>query len=135
MIDDIIEIKAPFFDVDSCNVVWHGHYVKYFEEARCALLDKIGYNYQHMREDGFVFPVVDLQVRYVKPLQFAQTFRVQSTLVEWHNRLKIKYLIRDADTGDKLTKGHTVQVAVEIATGVMQFESPARMIEKIEARL
>ncbi len=38
----------PFFDVDSMNVVWHGHYVKYLEVARCALLDQIGHNYNDM---------------------------------------------------------------------------------------
>jgi acyl-CoA thioester hydrolase len=34
------EILVPFFDVDSMNVVWHGHYVKYLEVARCALLER-----------------------------------------------------------------------------------------------
>ena len=38
-----IELVVPFFDVDMMEVVWHGHYVKYFEEARCALLDKLGH--------------------------------------------------------------------------------------------
>ena len=41
-----IELVVPFFDVDMMEVVWHGHYVKYFEEARCALLDKLGHNYR-----------------------------------------------------------------------------------------
>ena len=34
------EILVPFFDVDTMNVVWHGHYIKYLEVARCALLDR-----------------------------------------------------------------------------------------------
>ena len=46
------EILVPFFDVDTMNVVWHGHYVKYLEVARCALLDKIGHNYTAMLEAG-----------------------------------------------------------------------------------
>ena len=45
-----IEMVVPFFDVDMMEVVWHGHYVKYFEEARCALLDKLGHNYRQMRD-------------------------------------------------------------------------------------
>jgi acyl-CoA thioester hydrolase len=40
-----VEMLVPFFDVDSMDVVWHGHYVKYFEVARCALLERIGHNY------------------------------------------------------------------------------------------
>lgn len=39
-----VEIQVPFFDVDSMDVVWHGHYIKYFEVARCALLDHIAWD-------------------------------------------------------------------------------------------
>ncbi len=31
---------------------------------------------------------------------------------EWENRLKIDYLIFDAESGKRLTKGYTTQVAV-----------------------
>ena len=44
------EFVVPFFDVDSMRIVWHGHYCKYLELARCKLLDKIGYNYKAMAE-------------------------------------------------------------------------------------
>jgi len=133
LITDSIEIKAPFFDVDSCEVVWHGHYVKYFEQARCQLLDKVGYNYQAMRDDGYFFPVVDMKIKFVAPLIFAQVFIVNTTLVEWENRLKVKYEIVDKVSGSKITKGYTIQVAVEVDTRQMQFESPSRLIQMVEA--
>lgn len=60
------EILVPFFDVDTMHVVWHGHYVKYLEVARCALLDKIGHNYTHMLDSGYAWPVIDMQLRYVR---------------------------------------------------------------------
>jgi acyl-CoA thioester hydrolase len=50
-------ILVPFFDVDTMHVVWHGHYVKYLEVARCALLDKIGHNYTAMVDSGYAWPV------------------------------------------------------------------------------
>ena len=56
----------PFHDVDSIGVAWHGHYAKYFEIARCALLDSFGYGYNAMRESGFSWPVIDMRIRYVK---------------------------------------------------------------------
>ena len=59
-----IELVVPFFDVDMMEVVWHGHYVKYFEEARCVLLDKLGHNYRQMRDAGYAWPIIDLQVRF-----------------------------------------------------------------------
>ena len=129
------EVTVPFFDVDSINVVWHGHYVKYLEIARCALLDKLGHNYAAMRDSGYVWPIVDLQVRYVQGARFGQHLRVRADLAEWQNRLKIHYLISDAHTGERLTRASTVQVAVSLADGCMQLVSPQVMIDAIERHL
>lgn len=124
-------IKIPFHDVDVTRVVWHGHYVKYFEIARCALLDKIGYNYQQMEESGYAWPVIDVRIRFAQPLYFQQKIVVNAKLVEWENRLKINYVITDLETKQRLTKGYTVQVAVDSEKGEMLFESPAVLYSKL----
>lgn len=128
-----VELEVPFFDVDMMNIVWHGHYVKYFEVVRCALLDKIGHNYNQMRECGYGWPVVDLQLRYVLPAEFGQKITVTADLVEWQERLKINYLITDSATGARLTRGSTVQVAVRMADREMQFVAPPEFREAVEA--
>lgn len=130
-----IELVVPFFDVDMMEVVWHGHYVKYFEEARCALLDKLGHNYRQMRDAGYAWPIIDLQVRYIRGAQFGQRIRVRADLVEWENRLKINYLITDVATGERMTRGSSVQVAVEIATREMLLASPRVFVEAVERGL
>lgn len=127
-----IELVVPFFDVDMMEVVWHGHYVKYFEEARCALLDKLGHNYRQMRDAGYAWPVIDLQLRYIRGAQFGQRIRVRADLVEWENRLKINYLITDMESGERMTRGSSVQVAVEIATREMLLASPKVFVEAVE---
>ena len=127
-----IELVVPFFDVDMMEVVWHGHYVKYFEEARCALLDKLGHNYRQMRDAGYAWPIIDLQVRYIRGAQIGQRIRVRADLVEWENRLKINYLITDVATGERMTRGSSVQVAVEIATREMLLASPKVFVEAVE---
>lgn len=130
-----VELQVQFYDVDMMEVVWHGHYVKYFEQARCALLDKLGHNYQQMRDAGYAWPVIDLQVRYIRGAQFGQRIRVRADLVEWESRLKINYLISDAASGERMTRGSSVQVAVEIATREMQFTSPAVLVEAVQRAL
>lgn len=126
-----IDLQIPFHDVDMMEVVWHGHYAKYFEIARCALLEKIGYNYPQMRDSGYIWPVIDLNIRYAQPAVFGQTITVQAQIVEWENRLKINYLITDKGTGARLTKGHSVQVAVDVVTKEMCFVSPTVLLEKL----
>lgn len=126
-----IDLQIPFHDVDMMEVVWHGHYAKYFEIARCALLDKIDYNYPQMRDSGYAWPVIDLNIRYVQPAAFGQTITVTAQIVEWENRLKINYLITDKSSGLRLTKGYSVQVAVDLTTKEMCFVSPAVLFEKL----
>lgn len=126
-----VEIEIPFHDVDVMGVAWHGHYVKYLEIARCALLDKIDYNYPQMRDSGYAWPIIDVRIRYPQPLYFQQKVSVIAKLEEWENRLKVSYEIRDAKTGKRLTRGYTVQVAMDMKTGEMMFASPDILFHKL----
>jgi len=126
------EILVPFFDIDTMHVVWHGHYVKYLEVARCALLDHIGHNYTHMLAAGYAWPVIDMQLRYVRGATFGQRINVRASLVEWENRLKLHYLISDTVTGERMTRASTVQVAVHIDSGEMQLASPQVMLDAVQ---
>jgi acyl-CoA thioester hydrolase len=125
------EIDVPFFDVDLMEIVWHGHYAKYFEIARCDLLDKIDYGYMAMRASGYAWPVIDLRIRYAKPLMFRQKVIVQADIVEWQNRLKINYQIVDKASGVRLSRGYTCQVAVDMANHEMCYESPLILWQKL----
>lgn len=119
MIDhtETVEIQIPFFDVDSMQMAWHGHYAKYFELARCRLLEALGHDYDAMRASGFIWPVVDLHVRYMRPLRFNQTVVVAATLKQWDQRLRIAYRVRDAASGVSLARGSTDQAPVDVVTG------------------
>ncbi len=126
-----VEMQVQFFDLDPMEIVWHGRYVKYLEVARCALLDQIGYNYVQMKESGYAWPVIDMHLRYVGSATFGQKLRLRAEIVEWENRLKIEYLITDADTGKRLNRASTTQVAVDIASKEMCFVSPPVLFEKL----
>ena len=132
MYADVI-IEVPFHDVDTMHVVWHGHYLKYFEIARCKLLDQFHYNYNQMRDSGYAWPVIESYVRYVQGIEFEQKIRVRAILKEWENRLKIEYLIFDVVSGRKLTKGYTSQVAVHIEKREMCFQSPQVLLDCLNA--
>jgi acyl-CoA thioester hydrolase len=126
-----IIIEPPFHDLDMMEIVWHGHYVKYLELARCALLSRFDYDYPQMRESGYAWPVVDMRLKYVAPLTYAQKVVVRAEITEWENRLRIDYLLRDAVTGHKVNQAHTVQVAVDMATREMQFVCPEILWKKL----
>lgn len=125
-----VEIDVPFHDVDMMEIAWHGHYVRYFEIARCKLFDQLDYNYLQMRDSGYAWPVIDLHVRYVQPLMFQQKVTVTAWVAEWENRLRVQYLITDSE-GKRLTKGHTDQVAINMKTNELMLATPAILLEKL----
>jgi acyl-CoA thioester hydrolase len=126
-----IELTVPFHDLDPAGIVWHGNYAKYFELARCELLQSFNYNYDQMLLSGYMWPVIELQVRYVQMVRFRQRIRVTATLREWEHRLLMRYLITDTASGARLTKGYSVQVAVEMQTRELCLMSPGILFEKL----
>lgn len=126
------EFKVDFNDCDPMRIVWHGNYINYFERARCALLDKIGYNYIAMEESGYSFPVTEVRCKYMRSLRFGDVCRARATLVEYENMIRIEFELYNARTGELTTKGTVSQMCVELATGATQFVCPAVWTEKVE---
>lgn len=125
------EILVPFHDCDPIGIVWHGNYTRYFEVVRCVLLDSIDYNYTQMMASGYAWPVIDMHLRFVKPARFNQRITATATVDEWEHRLKISYQIRDTLSGERLARGHTIQVAVRMPDFEMQFASPRILADKL----
>ena len=73
-----IALEPAFHDCDPMQVVWHGNYFRYFEIARCALLRRFDYDYPQMHASGYLFPIVDARVKYIRSLRFAQPFKVKT---------------------------------------------------------
>lgn len=125
------KIRVPFYDIDMAGMAWHGHYLKYFELARCALLDGIGYNYQEMIDTGVLWPIIDTSIRYTHPLILDQEVVISACLLEWEIRLVIEYTIRD-ENDIVCTKGKTVQAPVNAKTKSLQIGSVQLLLDSVE---
>lgn len=131
LLSETVEIEVPFHDVDLLSIVWHGHYLKYFEIARCALFDRLDYGYERMGESGYSWPVIDVRVRYPQPAKFGDLILVKAKVTEWENRLKVDYEIKNKASGQRLTKGYTIQVAIDLKTNEMCLESPPVLKQRL----
>ena len=125
-----IEVVVPFYDLDPMRVVWHGNYVKYMERGRCALLADYDATYDDMDQLGYVFPVVTMRVKYIKPAIFGQKLIVRTIHVPDENFLIFKYEILDAATRQKLCVAETKQMAVDIKTHESRFQLPEPFLTK-----
>jgi acyl-CoA thioester hydrolase len=126
-----IELEPAFYEIDPMDVVWHGHYAKFMEKARNALMGRFNFGYQQMKESGYAFPIIEMFIRYAQPLRLGQKVKVTARIVEWESRLRVDYQIFDAANGRRLTRAHTVQVAVDMRSGEMCYVCPAVLWERI----
>jgi len=126
------EITVEFYDLDPLRIVWHGNYLNYFEVGRRALLEKIGYSYDEMEKSGYAFPVIEVSVKYLNSLRLNDRAIVKAILMEYENRLLIRYEIRNARTGVLSAKGSSTQMAFDIKKNDSCFVCPPILVKKVE---
>lgn len=131
-----VPFKVEFFDVDSMGVVWHGNYVKFMEVARCALLDALGYTYLDMEKDGVAFPVITMDLKFIKSLRFADEATITAHLIDYKDFLMINYEIKDS-SGALCLRSSSKQVAViwGAAGSETLYETPEKFQRSVEAAL
>ena len=130
-----VEVEVPFHDVDLAGVVWHGHYMKYLENARWAVMNRIGFGLDAMLASGFVWPVIGLEVKYIRAARYGERLRVQASIVEWDAKLVLNYLMLDAKEATRIGRAQTTQVAVGRESGTLQLVSPACLTDRVRAAL
>jgi acyl-CoA thioester hydrolase len=107
----LTEIKVRFSEVDSLKIVWHGHYLKYFEEGREAFGAKYGIGYQDIFDNGLLTPLVKISCDYKWPLEYGDTAVVETTFVDSDAaKICFEYLIRNKRTGEIVASGSSMQV-------------------------
>jgi len=119
-----VTVDVPFHDLDGYQVVWHGHYYKYFESARTAYLRAAGFDVSRMTRGGYLWPVIETHCRYIAPIRYGMKVRVQAKLADILHRVKFVYTMTDAKTGRRLATGYTVQAAVHAKTGELRLMTP-----------
>ncbi len=124
--------KVEFYDVDSMNVMWHGNYIKLLESARCSLLDMLGYNYMQMKADGYAYPIVKMDIKYISPAFFGDELSITSTISNYDGLLKISYEIYNITTNKKCAKASTAQAAIKIEGFETMFSLNKEFLDKIE---
>lgn len=124
-------LNVEFYDLDPMNIVWHGNYLKYLETARCEMLNKLGYTYVDMKNDGFCFPIATVDMKFIKPCVFNQKLRIVSSIERIEPCLDIKYTIFDNETGERLFKAKTMQICVDVNTKESVYEAPENLKKKL----
>lgn len=112
------EYRVNFYDTDAMAVVHHANYIRWFEIGRVEYLRSIGITLSDMMEDGFVFPITDVQAKYLSPGYYDDDLVIETTAAAL-TRVKMVFdyrVLRKSD-GAVLVTGHTQNVYTSRETG------------------
>ena len=120
------KFRARFYDADPMGVMWHGNYVKLCEDARCEFWRDAGYTYMQMRDDGFIYPIIKMEFKFIAPILFDDEVAVSIELLECDTIIKFSYRIKSL-SGALLAKATTSQAAVELDSKRTLYEIPPQL--------
>jgi acyl-CoA thioester hydrolase len=130
---EIITRIIPFCDVDATGVMWHGSYVRYFEEARCRLFEKCGFSYETILANGYQLPVISLKIKYVKPCGYNQKINITAKLEKSEHIMIVVHEIADAETSEKMSEAETRHIAFCSETKRSLLRLPDFILDKMFA--
>jgi acyl-CoA thioester hydrolase len=120
-----IEINVRFNEADPLGIVWHGHYIRYFEDGREAFGNEHGIGYLDFYHYGFIIPVVSIQCDFKRSLKYGEKVIVETIYTPCEAaKLKFEYRLFNAATHQLVATGSSVQVFLDKETSVLQLINP-----------
>lgn len=120
----ITTVEVHFYDVDSLGIVWHGHFLKYLENGREAFGKKFGVAYMDIYHNGYIAPIVDLQIRYLNMVALDDILEVETRYVPAASaKLIFEYAICKQSDRTPVARATTTQVFMN-KEGEMEFSTP-----------
>ena len=119
------EVLVRFNEADPLGIVWHGHYIRYFEDGRESFGREHHLGYLQVYKLGYITPIVSVQCDYKKSLRFGDTVLIETIYIPCEAaKIKFKYRLYDAATHDLVATGSSVQVFLDKESSVLQLNNP-----------
>jgi acyl-CoA thioester hydrolase len=119
------EVVVRFNEADPLGIVWHGHYVRYFEDGREAFGHAYGLSYLDVYNHGFAVPIVNFQCDYKKSLKYGDKMIIETTFTPCDAaKLLFSYKLYNAKTLDLVARGSSVQVFLDLNGNTLHLTNP-----------
>jgi acyl-CoA thioester hydrolase len=124
-------VKVRFNEIDAYQVAWHGHFVAWMEAGRNELASRFGLDAAQVAATGYYVPVVNLELKFLRPARFAEELRVRTSLRRMETAtFEFICTIFGAD-GRKCATGRVVHALTDL-DGVLQYALPPVIRERVE---
>ncbi len=117
--------RVRFSEVDSLRIVWHGNFLKYFEDGRDAWAKEFDFDFMDVYEKhGMLMPLTSSHMDYKYPLRYNEIGLVETTFVNSPAaKMIFRFKIYNEDRTQLKAKGETVQVFMD-TNHVLQLNTP-----------
>ena len=124
-LDAFIEIPVRFSETDAMGVVWHGNYLKFFEDAREKFGADHGIEYMDAFNAGYYTPIVKSDINHKASVYYGQKVQVRAIL-EQHASSKVvfRYEVINLSTGELAATGSTTQVFLTVEERLLELIKP-----------
>lgn len=104
----IYERKINYYETDRMGVVHHSNYIRYMEEARIYMMEKLKLPYETLEENGIIIPVLGVNCNYKYHITFGDTILIDTFVKEYSGvKMIVGYDIKDKKTGKTIFTGET----------------------------
>ena len=125
ILTDTIEVPVRFSEVDSLGIVWHGHYLRYFEDGREAFGKRYGLSYLDYFAEGYLVPIVSVQCDYKQVVRYGDRILVETTYTPCESaKINFTYRLVNAETRELVVTGSTTQVFLSKQNLTLQLTNP-----------
>ncbi len=131
MLETTTTVRVRYAETDQMNVVYHGNYAQYFEVARAECIRGFGYTYKEMEGLGVMMPIVDLQIKFLRPAHYDDLLTIKTTLRELPTNHKIEFNHEVYNEKQELlTIGKVILYFIDVHTKA-RTTMPQVMVEKL----
>jgi acyl-CoA thioester hydrolase len=119
------EIEVRFNELDPLDVVWHGNYIKYFEDGREDFGEKHGIGYRDVRKAGLITPIVSVNCKFKKFVRFGDKLKIETCYIKNPAaKIVLTYCIRRLSDNEVVAEGSTEQVFTDQEGNLMLCTPP-----------
>lgn len=111
ILQSIKEVQVRFNELDPLSIVWHGNYIRYFEDGREDFGAKYGISYMDVKNVGIATPLINVTCDFKKVLRYPETILIETSYQNTPAaKIILNYKIFRKETKELITTGQTTQV-------------------------
>jgi len=120
-----IEIDIRFSETDAMGVVWHGNYLKFFEDGREHFGKTFGLEYLKIFDEGYFTPIVKSEIDHKAPVYYGQVIKVITRYISSKSaKIMFEYDVVNITTGELCATGKTMQVFLDKQSRTLELLIP-----------